>query len=57
MNMNVGFDSITGLERDLVCTLKQNKNMIYVLYLILLYLIICVNLVIFLLYYYYYNMC
>lgn len=46
-----------GLERDLVCTLKQNKNMIYVLYLILLYLIICVNLVIFLLYYYYYNMC
>jgi hypothetical protein len=55
--MNVGFDSITGLERDLVCTLKQNKNMIYALYLILLYLIICVNLVIFLLYYYYYNMC
>ena len=50
--MNVGFDSITNLERDLLYTLKQNKNLICVLYLFLVYLIICVNLLIFLLYYY-----
>jgi hypothetical protein len=50
--MNVGFDSITNLERDLLYSLKQNKNVICVLYIILVYLIICVNLVIFLIYYY-----
>ena len=50
--MNVGFDSITTLERDLIYTLKQNNNVIFVLYLILVYLIICVNSVIFLIYYY-----
>ncbi len=50
--MNVGFDSITNLERDLLYTLKQNKNVICVLYIILVYLIVCVNLVIFLIYYY-----
>ena len=50
--MNVGFDSITNLERDLLYSLKQNKNVICVLYLILVYLIVCVNLVIFLIYYY-----
>jgi hypothetical protein len=50
--MNVGFDSITNLERDLLYSLKQNKNIICVLYIILVYLIICVNLVIFLIYYY-----
>ncbi len=50
--MNVGFDSITTLERDLIITLKQNKNLICVLYAFLVYLIICVNLIIFLIYYY-----
>lgn len=50
--MNVGFDSITTLERDLLHTLKQNNNLIFVLYLILFYLIICVNLTMFLIYYY-----
>jgi hypothetical protein len=50
--MNVGFDSITNLERDLIFTLKQNKNLICVLYALLVYLIICVNLNIFLIYYY-----
>jgi hypothetical protein len=50
--MNVGFDGITNLERDLLYTLKQNKNLICVLYLILVYIIICINLDIFLLYYY-----
>ena len=50
--MNVGFDSITNLERDLMHTLKHNKNVICVLYIILVYLIICVNLTMFLIYYY-----
>jgi hypothetical protein len=50
--MNVEFDSITNLERNLIITLKQNKNLICVLYAILVYLIICVNLTIFLIYYY-----
>lgn len=50
--MNVGFDSITNLERNLIITLKQNKNLICVLYAILVYLIICDNLTIFLIYYY-----
>jgi hypothetical protein len=50
--MNVGFDGITNLERDLLYTLKQNKNLICVLYLFLVYIIICINLDIFLLYYY-----
>jgi hypothetical protein len=50
--MNVGFDSITNLERNLIITLKQNKNLICILYAILVYLIICDNLTIFLIYYY-----
>lgn len=50
--MNVGFDSITGLERDLICTLKQNKTQVCVIYLILFYISVCINLVIFLIYYY-----
>ena len=50
--MNVGFDSITGLERDLLCVLKQNKTQSCAIYLILFYIVVNINLIIFLIYYY-----
>ncbi len=51
--MNVGYGhSITELENQLIISLKYNKKQIIFLYIILFYIMICMNGLMFLVYYY-----
>ena len=51
--MNVGYGhSITELETQLIILLKSNRIFIIFLYVILFYIMICVNVIVFMIYYY-----
>ncbi len=51
--MNVGYGhSITELENQLMASLKNNKTQIIFLYIILFYIMICLNALMFMIYYY-----